>query len=222
MGVHDIDPALASALAEQLVHWRAALGQGAERIGWKLGVGERERIGGHLAVGHLTSATCLAPGSTYFPRDEGEELHADAELAIELNRDVRPTDDAAAAREAIGGYGIALEIVDLASLPSEPQSVVVANIFHRAVAFGRSLPSLPAGAEGKLIVNGQTRASAHAAEDLVDRICAAARLLAVVDERLQAGDRIITGSIVQVPVNPGDEVVAELDTVDAIGLLIAR
>ena len=39
--------------------------EGAERVGWKLGVGERERIGGELAVGHLTSATRLDPGATY-------------------------------------------------------------------------------------------------------------------------------------------------------------
>ena len=38
--------------------------EGAERVGWKLGVGERERIGGELAVGHPIRHR-LDPGATY-------------------------------------------------------------------------------------------------------------------------------------------------------------
>ena len=75
-----IDPRLAAALASQLGHWRATLGQGAARVGWKLGIGDRERIGGELAVGYLTSATCLDPGAAYHG---GGDLHADAEVAFE-------------------------------------------------------------------------------------------------------------------------------------------
>jgi hypothetical protein len=40
-----IDPRLAAALASQLERWRATLAGGAARVGWKLGVGEGERIG---------------------------------------------------------------------------------------------------------------------------------------------------------------------------------
>jgi 2-keto-4-pentenoate hydratase len=46
-------------------------------------------------------------------------------------------------------------------------------------------------------------------------------VLAAVGERLRAGDRIITGLVVQVPIRPGDEVAAELDGLGAAHLTIA-
>jgi 2-keto-4-pentenoate hydratase/2-oxohepta-3-ene-1,7-dioic acid hydratase in catechol pathway len=39
--------------------------------------------------------------------------------------------------------------------------------------------------------------------------------------RLQAGDRIITGSVVQVGLEPGDEVIAELGAIDRLRLMNA-
>jgi 2-keto-4-pentenoate hydratase len=50
---------------------------------------------------------------------------------------------------------------------------------------------------------------------------AAARIVAAVGERLQAGDRIITGSVVQVGLEPGDEVIAELGALGRLRLVIA-
>jgi 2-keto-4-pentenoate hydratase len=43
-----------------------------------------------------------------------------------------------------------------------------------------------------------------------------------VDLRLEAGDRLIMGSIVQVAVAPGDEVVAELGALGRVRLEIGR
>jgi len=40
-----VDPRLAAALASQVEQWRATLSEGAMPIGWKLGLGEGERIG---------------------------------------------------------------------------------------------------------------------------------------------------------------------------------
>jgi 2-keto-4-pentenoate hydratase len=56
---------------------------------------------------------------------------------------------------------------------------------------------------------------------LVDRIMAAARVLDAVGERLMRGDRIITGSIVQVAVGSGDDVVADLGRLGAVRVTIA-
>jgi 2-keto-4-pentenoate hydratase len=145
-----IDPRLAAALAIQLRQMRATLDQGAAPVGWKLGVGDRERIGDDLAVGHLTSATCLDPGAAY----HGDGcLHADAEVAFELGRDVDP-DNPAGAAAAIAGVGVALEIVDLARPPDDPMSVVAANVFHRAVAFA-PVPASPPGRRDPGAATGQ-------------------------------------------------------------------
>jgi 2-keto-4-pentenoate hydratase len=48
---------------------------------------------------------------------------------------------------------------------------------------------------------------------------AVAQLLAAVGERLQAGDRILSGSLTRVPVAPGDHVAA---IIDDLGSLDAR
>jgi 2-keto-4-pentenoate hydratase len=220
--VPKIDPRLAAALAAQFERWRAALRGGAERVGWKLGMGDGERIGDEVAIGHLTSASLLDPGATYHAGSD-IDLRADAEVALQLGRAVAPDADPVAAREAIAGFGVALEVVDLGRLPDDPVSVVATNVFHRAVAFGPFRPVLSAdGVGGRLVVNGRVVASAAAANDLADRVCAAARLLGAMGERLQPGDRIITGSVVQVPIKIGDQVLAEMRTLGKVQLSIAE
>jgi hypothetical protein len=79
--VERIDACLASALAVQLDDWRTAMRGGATRVGWKLGLGEGERIGRGPVVGHLTSATELQPGSSFRARS-AVALKADAGFAV--------------------------------------------------------------------------------------------------------------------------------------------
>ena len=178
-----IDPRLAAALAAQLRQWRTTLREGAERVGWKLGVGDRERIGHEMP-------------------------------------DLDP-DHPADASQAITGVGVALEIVDLTRPPDDPVSVVAANVFHRAVAFSPFQPTSPAARiQGRLIVNSRVEASAPVAADVIDRVGAVARLLGAMGEPLQAGDRIITGSVVQVAVKVGDQVIADMGPLGRVTLLI--
>jgi 2-keto-4-pentenoate hydratase len=211
----ELDPRLAAALAVQLRQWRAALDGGAERVGWKLGMGDRERIGDEVAIGHLTSATELTPGGVYHA-GPGLDLHADAEVAFRLGP------DPAGGPPAIVGVAGALELVDLARPPDDPVSVVAGNVFHLAVAFGPFQPP-PAveGVRAGLVVNGRLAASAAVAGDVADRVGAAGRLLRAMGERLEAGDRIITGSVVQVPVGAGDQVVADFGPLGRVPLSVA-
>ena len=111
----------------------------------------------------------------------------------------------------------------MAGLPDEePESVVAANIFHRAVAFSPMVPKLPADELiATLIVNGDTRASARVAKGFADDVSTAARLLRAVGEGLEPGDLVITGSIVQVPIASGDEVVAAVPDLGVVALSIA-
>ena len=150
-------------------------------------------------------------------------LHADVEVGLVLRRDVNPEADWNSARDAIGGYGVALEFVDLASPPDDPASIVAANVFHRAFVLGRLDRGLSLDGEfdGQLIVNGEVRAQGAASRDFAGLVQSVAALLGAMGEDLQAGDRLITGAVVQLPVAPGDEVVADLgplgSTVAAIG-----
>ena len=213
-----VDPRLASALAAQLRMWRASLAGGAQRVGWKLGVGDRERIGAGPVIGHLTTATLLPAGSTF--RVVGSPaLHADAEVALELARDVEADADRDAARAAIGGYGAAVELVDLGPVAGGPEGIVATNIFHRAVAFAPvTCAQMPTRVSARLIVGGAVRDSAVASADYGELVRAVAVLLGHVGERLRAGDLLITGSVVQVAVAAGDEVVADLGPLGCVGL----
>jgi 2-keto-4-pentenoate hydratase len=192
-----IDARLIAALEWQLERRRAELGAGATHVGWKLGVGDRERIGAGPVIGYLTSASLLR-GSDSFRARAGAELHADAELALELGDG-----------GAIVGYGAALEFVDLRGAADAP-TIVAENVFHRAVCFGPMHPQPFRPINGRLLVNGRERARATASGDVLPLVDRVGELLEAVGERLTAGDRLITGSIVQVPVRPGDRVRADL------------
>jgi hypothetical protein len=198
----DVDPRLVVALREQLSRRPA----GAARVGWKHGGGEDERIGGEIAVGHLTSCTTLENGATY--AGGGQDLHADVEVAVEIG-----------AEGEISTYGVALEFCDLAD-GETPDEVVANNDYHRAVAFGPFVKALPAQLEAALFVNGELHSSAPGPTptEIADRVVAVDRVLDAVDETLRPGDRVITGLIVNGPVSPGDEIVAELVPIGRVRL----
>jgi hypothetical protein len=191
---------LAQALEAQLADWRATLAGGAERVGWKLGMGDRERMGGGPVIGHLTSASRVAPG----------DLAADAEIAVLVG-----------AGGAIAGYSAALEICDLGG-EDPPEAIVAANVFHRAFALsGRVDRRIEGGVEAALVVGGERVAAGRSAADLGPRVRAAAELLREMGEELCEGDWIITGSVVQALIQPGDEVIADLGPLGRVGLTIA-
>jgi hypothetical protein len=62
-------------------------------------MGDTESIGGEIAVGHLTTATVLSPDAT-FASTGTATLSADAEVALQLGRDVAPDAYPASARRA--------------------------------------------------------------------------------------------------------------------------
>ncbi|TDD65338.1 hypothetical protein E1262_25550 [Jiangella aurantiaca] len=129
-----VEPALTAALRRQLAARRAALDAGAHRVGWKLGMGPRERIGAGPVVGHLTSVTVLPSGSVVAAGALAAP-HADAEAAVRFGRRVEPSGGAEMVRSCVDAFGIALELCDLGGT-DDPEQIVAANVFHRAVAFG--------------------------------------------------------------------------------------
>jgi catechol 2,3-dioxygenase-like lactoylglutathione lyase family enzyme len=194
------DPRLVAATRAQLARRQALLDAGAQRYGWKVGAGERERLGG-MVVGHLTTATLLPPNGEYRP-GPAERTHADAEVAVLIGPDGRAAAHAAA-----------LEICDLAG-DDGPEAVVAGNVFHRAVAeFGAGPPTT-----GRLVVDDQVRHEAAVPDDLVERVERVRCVLGAVGERLLPGDVVITGSVVQCPVRPGERVRAELSRLAPVEL----
>jgi hypothetical protein len=202
-----VSPRLIAATREQLAARQRLLDQnGATHVGWKLGMGERESIDGHIVVGHLTSATVLDPGAVYGAHS-AEDLHVDVEAYVEVG--------------PVEGYGVALEIVDLTPRDGEPDSIVATNIFHRAVSFGPQVPVEPSNADAGVLVNGELRQANPWPNDIAVRLAGAAEVLEALGLGLRAGDRIITGSIVQVPVAAGDSVAAVIGDEVVVTLDIA-
>jgi 2-keto-4-pentenoate hydratase len=202
--VGQVDQFVLDGLHEQLDSWRAELKGGARRVGWKIGLnvpevqqqlGLREPV-----IGHLTSATQLDSGGEYAGR-EAVALRAEPEVAIEVG----PGD-------AIAGLAAAIELVDVGRPPSDLQSILAANIFHRGFVLGPSQPAFPAeGVAAELSVNGEVRAEAPAPDDFTEVVLLVAKLLEASGERLHEGDRIIAGSLTPpVEVGPGDHVVVDL------------
>ena len=213
----DVPPKLQAALERQMDRRRATLAAGARHVGWKMGMGQRERIAGSPAIGHLTSATQVEVGSVVQAGAAGD-LHADAEVAVCLGRAINAGADPVEMAAAIEGFGAALEIVDLEVPRDDPGAIVATNVFHRAFALGGLTQTALAQTPARLVVDGRVRGEAPVTEDMVEVLGTATALLASVDESLRAGDWLLTGAAVQVRVRPGDDVVADMGPLGRVGL----
>jgi hypothetical protein len=120
---------------------------GAARVGWKVALG-MEEVENRPVIGYLTSATELRSGAAHSATGAAE-LCVDAELAVEIGRD-----------GAIAGYAAALELVDLGQGRGSLESVIRANVLHRAFVLGPSHVE-PARAAA-VSVDGDLRAAAFA------------------------------------------------------------
>ena len=212
------------ALEAQLRARRAALDAGAERVGWKVGlhIAEVEEVmGGEPIFGYLTSATRLESGGVFRARGV-RALRAEAEVAVELGRDVRPNDGPEVIQAAIGGLAPALELVDVEPPASGFESVVADNVYHRAFVLGPTRKVTPGTRlSSTLRVNGEIRDSGATSEQFSAKLAIVARQLGEVDEWLRAGERVITGSLTHVPVGAGDEVEIAIEPLGSLMVEIA-
>ena len=202
---------LDEAYQQQLGHWRATISNGATRIGWKIGLNVpavQEQLGiGRSVVGHLTTASLVGAGGAH-SLTGAEKPFAEPEIAIEVGPD-----------GTIAGLAPAIEVADIDRPLDDVGEIVASNIFHRAVAIGSSVELDSAdGIEAVLSVNGERSASADAgASDLRAIVSLVDETLRAAGESLQAGDRIIAGSLTApARVGPGDR--AEI-TLGPIGTL---
>lgn len=193
-----MDSRLVRATVLQHKRRQRSLADGAQHVGWKVGV--RESLGGR-PVGYLTSETQLRLGGIYAPGPR-EQVYAEAEVAVLIGPDGQAA-----------GYACALELCNLAG-EDNPEVVVAHNLFHRAFALGPVGGGTPR--VGRLLIDGTVRAEAPVPEDLDDRINRAREVLRAVGEDLVAADLVITGSVVQQRVHPGEQVRAEIDDLGSV------
>jgi 2-keto-4-pentenoate hydratase len=201
MNVADADAEVADALREQLSRQRQLIAGGAQRVGWKIALGIEE-VDDRPLIGYLTSATLLAPEARHSARDAAD-LRVDAEIAVIVDR----------------GYAAALELVDLGQGRGSVRSVIRTNVLHRALALAQP-PQPFHGSRARIWVDQELRAEAPLEFDPDQRVEIARDWLDVLGERLEPGDTVITGSIVQVPVAPGDGVAVDLGELGRVAVTI--
>jgi 2-keto-4-pentenoate hydratase len=205
-------------MTAQLVRRREILAQGAEPIGWKIGFNVAEiqqRLGlDRPLAGFLTTDGLLEDGASWSLGDDGQVV-VESEVAVELGDDAR----------TIVALLPALELTDPPDLSIELEQILAGDIFHRAVAFGPRVETTQPG-DARILVNGepQHEIDAEAAGAHLDEMVAVvADRLGAAGERLNAGDRIITGVLAPPhKAEPGDRVRLELDGIGAVELEISE
>lgn len=208
-----MSPELVEATRRQLAHWRSALDSGAHRVGWKIGFNApaiQEHLGlEHSALGHLTTATLVGADGTHSLAGAQNPL-AEPEVAIHVGPD-----------HSIAGLSPALEVIDMDAIPGGPEEVpevIEHNIFHRAVAIGPGREGDPGDAS--FSIDGAEADRADSSEvDLDATVALVAAILEAAGERLEAGDRIIAGTLTPPqPVRAGGSASLDLGDLGSIDI----
>ncbi len=151
------------------------------------------------------------------------------EVAVHLGRDLPGGAGEDAAREAIGALGAAFELADIDFPPDDPEAILVANVYQRAVVLG---PASEAGAcgdltgvEGRVLRDGVEVARADDPEEMtgaiVELVSYIADMLDAFGEGLRAGDVVIAGTVVPaLEVAEGGEIRFELGPLGAVDVTI--
>ena len=151
------------------------------------------------------------------------------EIAVHLGSDLPGGAGEEAARDAIGALGAAFELADIDFPPDDPEAILVANVYQRAVVLG---PASEAGARGSLAgVEGhvfrdgsEVAATSDPEEmtgDLIELVSYIADLLDAFGERLRAGDVVIAGTVVPaLEVADGGEIHFDLGPLGSVDVTI--
>jgi 2-keto-4-pentenoate hydratase len=174
------------------------LAGGATGIGWKIGFDTpaiQEYFGlSDAVVGYLTDTRVVAAGATV-------SLAGWTAPAVEVELAVRVDGSG-----GIAGLGPALELVDLDVSFADIEPVLAGNICHRGVVFGPEVPGAdPFAMAATVTKDGAVVAEGTLTKDPAATVAFVRSYLATHGSALEAGQRIICGSVVPpVAVAPGD------------------
>jgi len=226
------DARIAAGMRAQLALRRRAIAAGARPIGWKVGFGAPAALA-KLAltaplIGFMLDRNVLAAGATVSLAGWVKPA-AEPEVAVEIAADLAGGSSGAAAAEAIGAIGPAIELADVAFAPENVETILAGNIFHRHVLLGPRdrgrRGGRTDGLHARIARNGAAHADTTEIEantgKLADIVRHVADLLAECGEQLKAGDLIIAGSVIA-PMFLGSEDRALDYALDPIGSVAVR
>jgi len=228
------DPRILAGMAAQGELRESRLAAGERRVGWKAGLGTAQAMQTASITapltGFLTNAS-LASGMTTtdgLSIDGLRNAKLEPEVAVRVGADVPAGADRQAVQTAISGVAPAIEIVDLGD-PGDIEQVLAENIFHRAFLFGPfsdvSGADL-AAARLTVVQDGHEPQTgidpATALGDLVEVVRAVADQVRLAGDELQAGDVVMTGSVVPaIAIAGGERFEVTLHDAGSVALAIA-
>lgn len=213
------DPRVLEGMRTQLARRDDAVAGGDRPIGWKLGFGTAASLQKfdltQPLVGFLLDSGLLHDGAEVSFAGWTRPV-LEPEVAVHVASDIEPGASYDTVRAAIAGLSVAIELADLHPAPERPgdvSDVLAGNIFHRHVLLGRPVigHTGSGGLRATVTLDAAEAASTDDASaltgDLVELVRQTVDQLAVVGERLRAGQVVITGSVVPpVPVEAGQHV----------------
>jgi 2-keto-4-pentenoate hydratase len=223
------DPRVARGMRAQLDVRRQRIAGGDKSLGWKVGFGapamlKQLGISGPL-VGFLTQSARVQSGSSVSLQGWAKPV-AEPEIAVHIARDVPAGSDRDTAATAIAGISPAIELVDLHTLPQDPERILSENIYQRHVVLGGPgtvrTGTTPDGLTCRIIRRGAESARTTDPQantgEWIEIVRHVADVLAAFGERLRAGEIIITGSVVPpLTLEPGEaEIAFEVDPLGGV------
>jgi 2-oxopent-4-enoate/cis-2-oxohex-4-enoate hydratase len=217
------DDARVVAGTEKLLARRAELiADGAKSIGWKLAFGTEaamSKLGTTgPVVGFLTDATLIAPGAEC-SIDGWTAPKLEPEIAIHLG----------AGGEGVAGISPAIELADADLPPTELETVLAGDIYHRAVVLerGGAPTRLAHPIAARIERDGEEYATTADAEAEVGRIEELAawtvHYLRHFGVETAAGEVVISGSVVPLlDIAPGQHLTNNLRDIGAVSVAITR
>ncbi|HET8925953.1 MAG TPA: fumarylacetoacetate hydrolase family protein [Candidatus Acidoferrum sp.] len=230
------DPRISRGMPVQLAHRRELLNAGQKPLGWKLAFGgpaamERLQISAPL-VGFLMQSAAVPTGTT-LSLENWKKPAAGPEIAVYLSKDLPAGSGRRTAIDAIAGIGPAIEVADVDHPSDDVEGTLARNIYQRHVILGRKditrAGGILDGLTSRVLRNGSELAQVSGCAslqvltgELIDIVRHVADLLAAFGETLQAGQIIITGSIIPpIWVATGDDIIFSLTPGDTISIRFA-
>ncbi len=210
------DPRVVRGMQAQLARRRERIVAGETPLGWKLGFGapaamEMLNLAGPL-VGYLMQGALLASGARADVAG-WTQVVAEPEIGVRLGADLPAGVDTATAQAAIASLTPAIELADLAFPPNHDNidAVLAADIYQRHVILGAD--SRQGGETADLSAHvfrrGKLATEATDPEALTGKVpnllVHLANTLNAFGESLKAGDIVICGSTVPIPLIEPDE-----------------
>lgn len=209
---------LDAGMERQLARVRAEQDRGLQRVGWKVALNV-PAIQKQLGLDGWVLGALPAEGVLDEPRFQiapDRKIHLEAEIAIRLGTSLPSLATPEEAAESIEAYAAAVELVDYALPTSEGLTGISAHSFFHAASWVSAAHGgfHPIGPEFPVVFrNGERVADAApelALNDPAPIALGAAALLERYDERLDGGDWIFCGSLIQ-PVEASAGDVFEID-----------